>query len=146
MTQKRTLVRVEKALREDIRWAIRSGLGWDPHTPAEEDSYGKRWVQNPRTGRCGVCAIGAHVIRRQPPLGVWSDFAQDAIAAAKSLRISSEDAIAIYTGVMQTQRPNEEDHGPWYMVAQRIRRYASTYKKTRNHHEARRAADKWCAL
>jgi len=143
MTQKRTYERVEKVLRSDIRWAIRSGIGWNSDNPA--CFVDGKWV--PYSSKCGVCAIGAHVIRNQPKKSNQFGFVSndDVDTTAKSLRVPFEDAETIYFGVTSEARPHAESPG-WYKVAQRIKKYANVYKTTRSHHAARRAAERVCPL
>jgi hypothetical protein len=109
------VARVEAILREDIKWAIESGIGWDPGEPAQP--RGAAWVK--RDVACGVCALGAHVIRHEVSTESYCDS-----MAARSLGISEHDADEIYYGVLDVGDNRAATPSPWSALAYRLRDYA----------------------
>lgn len=99
---KKTLVQIERILKADIGWAITKGTGWDPGRGAAwtgigfapHQGYGGRNDDNTtKLIPCGVCAIGAFCVKRQP------EGNDDVEAAAMALGKSREWINALYFGV-----------------------------------------------
>jgi hypothetical protein len=58
---------IESVLRQDIEWAV-SNRNWDPNSPAVFDYEHGKWAKPPLASLCGVCAVGAYVLRRNLPV------------------------------------------------------------------------------
>lgn len=119
--------KTEKILRADIRWAIKNKT-WNPGVGAIQ--VDGKWID---TGTyyddkpCGVCAIGAHVVRCQPKPKEGHE--SDVFAAARSLRKSEGFIEDIYYAVMETKRYREKDPTPGQAMGYRLRDYADKYRK-----------------
>lgn len=93
------IARVERILRDDIVWAMREGPGWNPDRGAMRNG---EWKDDPRN--CGVCAIGAFCVRRQPPMVSFDQVIswEDVAAAAKQLKVSQSWLGVVYQAVAYT--------------------------------------------
>jgi len=134
----KTIKRIENELRKDIRWAVRSGPGFDPFNGASYERE-KKWT--PSTVGCGVCAIGSLCLRRQPrmPSTVLGSF-DDVGRAARLLRVPERWLNDLYTAVAHaadqaSDKPTghyrlpTRDYPPkCYALAQRLVSYADKLK------------------
>lgn len=100
---KEDIERVEKALQDDIRWAIVNGVGWDPMAGADGTAAGFVAYDKDGGGKCGVCAIGAHCVRRQPP----GDDDEEAAAASLGVPLSLIADVYYSVAVKRHERANE---------------------------------------
>lgn len=129
-----THAEIEKTLKADIRWAIRTGVGWDPNHGAVFS--GGEW----KPAICGgVCAIGAHVMRNRPAceikpnpfawMGVNTE--SEVEAAAKTFGKSVEWVDTLYCEVMTPEefRQLPISHKSAAKMAWRLADYAEAYQK-----------------
>lgn len=86
---KKTLKQIERILKSDIKWAIEKGPGWDSNRGAcLEGGVFKRRIRNEWQltqfveKPCGVCAIGAFCVRRQPKIEAGPVELKDDVQAA----------------------------------------------------------------
>lgn len=127
----KTVDRVEKILRSDVRWAISRGIRWNPKRTAEPD-HNKYQAK-----KCGVCAIGACLIRRGGRPRSWG-----VADAARVLRADEDFVSNVYFGVMETDRWLKAC-GPLaaegHKLALRLKRFARAYQKAYNAKKAKKA-------
>jgi hypothetical protein len=118
------VARVEAILRDDIKWAAtQPGVGFAPQSTAEWD--GDQWSQYVRyDGRaCGVCAIGAHVLRHQ----VESVDDNDVCSAARSLAVSERFVMDIWDAIMDEPEDRDDDSPlPGIALGWRLRDYGDS--------------------
>ncbi len=126
---KEDIERVEKVLQDDIRWVMKHPrLAWHPSFGARVEDG--RWVggngleEGPQ--KCGVCAVGAHVIRE----GLPTDDRYCVRAAAADLQVPVDFVDDIYESVAEKPsgrgaylEPGEEMR-PGHLVGYRLRDFA----------------------
>lgn len=116
------LRKVERILRDDIFWTIKYGPGWDPLCGAAKNGV---WRSAGGTD-CGVCAIGAVCVRRQPMLvseaisGMMTD---DVESAARLLGVDPWWADLLYRAVAG-EDPRHLVFRPDLPIAERVRKLA----------------------
>lgn len=96
------LERVEALLKEDIRWTIMEGPGWDPANGAFFENG--KWTLNEGVGDvCGVCAIGALLCRRQPlnPFAEYASWFQNVECATSILNVPRDWVSELYFAVYE---------------------------------------------
>lgn len=131
----KNLDEIEAVLKADIKWAIEKGPGWDRANGARliDDQRGEttKFVNN--YSSCGVCAIGALVVRRQPiqKLGIrpdnWSD-ADDVSCAAKMLGRTVDWVERLYYSVAEGGDKYARAQSPEAM-AYRLCQYADSLQR-----------------
>lgn len=127
------IAEAEAALQADILWTITKGPGWSP-------SHGAIWSDGkfqPHT-RCGICAIGSHVLRHcrgRKAVGlvkkwtIFAGFTRDVLVAAASLRLPPEFVDVIYHAVMTPPAERNDAHDENSVARQlgwRLRDYGDT--------------------
>jgi hypothetical protein len=128
------LARVEAILREDIHWAITKGPGWDPSHGAQA-RFGV-WApmhdtfDAPASGVCGVCAIGAFVCHRQPPI---QDSRNDVHSAAVALKVDEDWLSRLYYAVADAvhedyELDEDDEREQVVSLAARLNAYADEVK------------------
>ena len=120
-----TIRRIEKILKTDIKWAVEKGLGFNPEMGAQFGLEGV-WEPAAKKRRCGVCPIGAHVIRMQPKVrrdGVH--YQTDVDVAAKTFRLDFDWMYHLYTAVAYCNNIGNLGNFPpkCLALAKRLRRY-----------------------
>ena len=114
-----TLARVEETLKADIAWAVEHGPGWEPLMGA---SYSDgRWGRD----GCAVCAIGAHVVRTQPPappVVMAAPFPKSVVRAAESIGVPAGWLTAVYFAVAENGGANPQAGA----LARRLRAYGDS--------------------
>lgn len=135
---RKTLAQIERALRDDIRWTIMEGPGWDPHLGCPSKTVDGNIVGF-RTDCHGVCALGAFCARRQPK--VPESIHASNIAAAAAFFGKDEDWFSIlYDAVSVVASTPEEavsdllksrrgSRRSAYVMADRLVRYARGVEK-----------------
>lgn len=122
------LARVEAMLMEDIGRAVASGPGWDPYHGAEYSRGKWRDAESP-FGRkpCGVCAIGAVCLVRQPELvfgGLYNDASE---SAARALGVDAEWCSALYWAVAdEDNEPTEGYSEQIWELSRRLRAHGDS--------------------
>jgi hypothetical protein len=124
--------RVEAILRDDIKWAASNpDVGWDPLTGSIW-RYGK-WVRSDRADACGVCAIGAHVMRTgvTPIQKAFNITEGDVDVTARELGIGARTFLwDVYLSVADTPEEREDTKEPseGTRLGWRLRDYGDSLK------------------
>lgn len=142
------LNRIEKLLKDDIRWAIRhKNLKWDPGASAGfldgiwTPTAGSALNTTPKV--CGVCAVAAHVVRHQPKFQYDYRQSDDVVTAAKSLGVDENWLGQLYYAVMDAPEYQDETADDASKLGYRLRAYAEAYtKKYKAEQKRKRAAAK----
>lgn len=115
------IARFETALKADIYWVVSRGPGFNPGCGAEMNNG--VWYE-PGPG-CGVCAIGAACVRRQPPepFRHWCvGVSVDVIATAKLFGLPVEWVEKVYYAVGRYHH-HIGDPPKASLLAKRLREY-----------------------
>lgn len=148
MINSRTIARVEKILRDDIRWAIKHPrYKWDPARGAYYSGGSGRWMSSASWGRppkrCGLCAIAAHLVRRQPPVReLVAGVVTPIDGAARALKVPRELVCDVYSSVGHDKRSRYREPSRPGALGYRLRDYADAYQKQWRARQRAKAAAK----
>lgn len=131
---------IEAQFESDIAWAIDKGPGWEPDKGVEYNCETKKWEG---FEGCGVCAVGAHVLRhRTKPrkLDSYRDwFEEDVSAASRSLGVSEAWLSELYIAVCPSQKEESAyySYPSAYSMGRRLVAFAEHYQAKRDAYKAK---------
>lgn len=112
---KKTLKRLERTLKADMRKTARRGIPFNPYKSCTWHDFGGWDMLS--SDNCGICVLASHCVIRQP---LKSNSVP--VAAARSLKISVDLSEAIFDGIMYSLEERNKivaecEKPRWYVQA-----------------------------